>query len=331
MTPTRSLLSRFVVALACLGAAPAFAHQGDHWPIAGDSLSMSYTPNGSGTKFLFKTKSQVNINAVSIAQSPVTAGAWLLVKGTGASPSSTGLIPLDASRWTPIGDPTAPTGWKYKGDPAYTKGVSKIQIKAGKTNGSLQIQAKGYYWPFQIMGPQDAVQVELVMGDYAFCAEFSADRNATFAANDAGNVVANYALAPSECPSVCGNGILETGEQCDDGNDVNNDTCSNQCVGCDPASAQFASTYEGIQSLIFDSPTYNCSNDACHGSNMAGGLDLRAGASHANLVEVASSIQPTTQRAIRRTPSIWRSQPLPRRQTPDPISSARTRVPCRSG
>ena len=30
--------------------------------------------------------------------------------------------------------------------------------------------------------------------------------------------------------SVCGNGILEEGEECDDGNDTNDDDCSNECV-----------------------------------------------------------------------------------------------------
>jgi cysteine-rich repeat protein len=29
---------------------------------------------------------------------------------------------------------------------------------------------------------------------------------------------------------VCGNGAVESGEQCDDGNTVNNDTCSNTCI-----------------------------------------------------------------------------------------------------
>jgi cysteine-rich repeat protein len=31
-------------------------------------------------------------------------------------------------------------------------------------------------------------------------------------------------------PPVCGNGVLETGEQCDDGNTVNSDNCSNTCI-----------------------------------------------------------------------------------------------------
>jgi len=36
---------------------------------------------------------------------------------------------------------------------------------------------------------------------------------------------------PPSCPTtVCGNGILETGEQCDDGNTVNSDGCSSVCA-----------------------------------------------------------------------------------------------------
>ena len=29
--------------------------------------------------------------------------------------------------------------------------------------------------------------------------------------------------------TVCGNGIVEPGEQCDDGNNLNNDACNTQC------------------------------------------------------------------------------------------------------
>jgi cysteine-rich repeat protein len=33
----------------------------------------------------------------------------------------------------------------------------------------------------------------------------------------------------AELGSLCGNGRLESGEQCDDGNRNNNDSCTNQC------------------------------------------------------------------------------------------------------
>ena len=31
------------------------------------------------------------------------------------------------------------------------------------------------------------------------------------------------------CPPICGNGIVQTGEECDDGNTIDNDACSNTC------------------------------------------------------------------------------------------------------
>ena len=31
------------------------------------------------------------------------------------------------------------------------------------------------------------------------------------------------------CPSVCGNGALEPGEECDDGNLINGDGCNSNC------------------------------------------------------------------------------------------------------
>jgi cysteine-rich repeat protein len=292
---TTALLS---IAAASLLATSAAAHTGDHWPIAGNALKMGWTPNGSGTKFSFKTKGQVNINPVSIGEDPTVERSTLLVRGSGAAPGSTGLIELDASRWEPIGPAEAPRGWKFKGDPYYTDGVTKIILKSGKTDGSLQIQAKSYYWPFQINGPQDSVEIMLTIGGFAYCAEFSADRLAEFKSNGIGQVQASFSLAPAECPQVCGNGILEDGEQCDDGNTVDGDTCTNTCQGCDPAEAEFTSTYEGIQELIFDNPVYACSNDTCHGTAAQGGLDLRAGFSHADLVNVPSAVLPTTARVF---------------------------------
>lgn len=62
------------------------------------------------------------------------------------------------------------------------------------------------------------------------------------------------------------------------------DTGNNSCLQCDAAQG-FNSTFEAIQAVIFDSPTYGCSNVICHGSS--GGLNLTAGSSYANLVGVA--------------------------------------------
>jgi len=296
----RTLQVLFAIAATSLLATASPAHVGDHWPMSGDSLKMSYNSNGSKTKFQFKTRRQISINPTSLAQDPRSTRSTLTVRGSGVAAGTTGVMILDPSRWSRIGSDASPKGWMFKGSEYYSKGLTKIVIKSGKTDGSLQVQAKGFYWPFQITGPQDSVQVVLTIGAFAYCAEFSPDRMAEFKKNEVasglGKVEARFALAPGDCPAVCGNGIVETDEQCDDANFFDNDTCTNECQGCNPADAEFDTTYEGIQELIFDNPVYNCTNDACHGSNMEGGLDLRAGASHASLVGIASDIEPGTVR-----------------------------------
>lgn len=52
----------------------------------------------------------------------------------------------------------------------------------------------------------------------------------------------------------------------------------------------FDSTFDAVQAVVFD--RRGCSNDACHGSNASGGLDLRAGAAYANLFEAPSAASP---------------------------------------
>ncbi|HTM43961.1 MAG TPA: DUF4215 domain-containing protein [Polyangiaceae bacterium] len=52
--------------------------------------------------------------------------------------------------------------------------------------------------------------------------------DATVAA-DAGNPLAGICKAGACVLAGCGNGVLQAGEQCDDGNDVNSDGCKNDC------------------------------------------------------------------------------------------------------
>jgi cysteine-rich repeat protein len=95
------------------------------------------------------------------------------------------------------------------------------------------------------------------------------------------------------CPApACGNGMQERGEECDDGNDFDGDGCRADCVAteCDA----FGTTFELIQRAIFEN--HGCTNDACHGNAQSGGLDLRAGSSYAQLIDVPSSIDPSRKR-----------------------------------
>ena len=93
-------------------------------------------------------------------------------------------------------------------------------------------------------------------------------------------------------PAVCGDGMqIVADEECDDGNDYDGDGCRTDCVKteCDV----FPTTYDLIQKAIFEN--HGCTDDACHGSAKSGGLDLRAGASYASLVDVAAEHRPRRQ------------------------------------
>ena len=98
-------------------------------------------------------------------------------------------------------------------------------------------------------------------------------------------IAAGYIQNAVTCPApVCGNGVKEPTEECDDGNTVDSDGCHNNCTksNCD----FFPTTYDLIQTAIFEHK--GCTNDLCHGSTRSGGLDLRAGVSYDNIVDAPS-------------------------------------------
>ncbi len=281
------------LALVLLIAAPAGAHDDAH-KLSGSKLKMS-DPAGriEKRKFIFKAKRQLQIYDVS--EDLTELGANLRVAGPGAADGRSGMIYLAPGAWKRLGKADSPKGWKYKAEYRYpySEGVSTVIVKKSSSGGSLLVKAKGQHWPYYILGPQQGVEISLTLGGERYCASFS-----EFKKNEAGKVMAKGAPAPSECSSVCGNGEIELGEQCDDANDSDDDNCSATCQGCMPADIEYQSTFAALQELIFDSEQYQCSNEVCHGSSQAGGLDLRAGASHAALVNVASTINPNVVRVF---------------------------------
>ncbi|MFP6625671.1 MAG: hypothetical protein VCA74_01220 [Deltaproteobacteria bacterium] len=296
---TLSTLLLAVLAGLAVPADQAWAHEESH-QLGGLKLVMT-DPAGrpEKRKFLFKTKNQLGINDVSV--DPSQTSSSLIVRGAAAGDGNSGVVYLEAAGWKRIGKAANPKGWKYKKNWRYSdsSGVNKVLIKKGSNGGKLLVKAKGQFWPYWIAGAQGTVELSLLLGGEQYCAEFAGDR-AQVKKNESGKVIAKSLLAPDSCGSVCGNGKLELGETCDDGNTDDADTCTAGCeTACTVDNADYAGTFEAIQALIFDSPVYQCSNDICHGATVAsGGLDLRVGESHAALINVPAQINPNQMRIL---------------------------------
>jgi cysteine-rich repeat protein len=267
-----------------LTAAPSVAHDDDHHRFSGDRLQIRFdATNYSKSRFKFKTKRQLGIN--TIPSDPRLSTTTLSVRGSGIGDADTGALVLNPTKWKASGA----SGYTYKDNPKSTpsKGIRKIQIKTSSKGGSLKIIAKGGAWDFHPAGAQTTVQIHLSIDQDVYCAEFS-----DFDENTGVRINAVDGNVPTDCFAICGNSIQEIPEECDDGNKSHYDGCANDCRGCDAEDIEYNSTFEGIQSLIFDNPLYQCSDALCHGSALAGGLDLRDGASYASLINAASQIDP---------------------------------------
>jgi cysteine-rich repeat protein len=267
----------------------AAAHTGDDHPISSEKLKLQWDAvNAKKNKFQYKTKGQIEINDLSVDPSTVTSS--ITVRGTGVDDGNSGVIQLSPLSWSAIGT----KGWKYNADAGYYLGggIKGIKIMTHAKGGRLQIKAKGQYWAYVLSQPQSTIEITLNIGESIYCAQYGSTpseltRNEGTAASGKVQGKVSAVIMGGECPSVCGNGQLELGEECDDGNADDEDTCNNSCEGCDPLEVDYDSTFEAIQALIFDG-VYGCSADICHGTALSGGLDLRDGTSYSQLVSVPS-------------------------------------------
>jgi len=274
-------------------AAPVLAHT-NNVGITGKKLLIRGEPTSSTRMFMFKSVRDLLIDT---DEDPAgSQGAALLVQGltctAGTSgddcveAGSTGLITLDPQFWSPLGNPPGDKGYKYSDPDATAGGVKKIIYKDGK----LIIKALGANWPWAPDGARDKVRVHFRSGDQWYCAEFGGE----VVKNEAGMLYFKNAPDPLDCAPICGNGTVELGEECDDGNSIPSDGCEADCTIGDCIGQSYNSTFEAIQSVIFENR--GCTNNICHGSSMQGGLDLTPANAHANIVNVPSSVDPARDR-----------------------------------
>lgn len=274
----RTALGTLVTLLALSLAHPAAAHE-EKIPIDGHLLKIDTRKAPEKHKFLFKAVKQTGIVPL---HDPADDGAKMLIRWTGAQEGRTELIELNPSLWKGLGNPAGSRGYKYL-DRSQSTGVKLVLWKPGGRGGMLKVLGGGSAFDYEIPANPDSVEVWFSVEDEWYCSEFGGDVKK----DDAGFFLAKKASRPGSClDSVCGNGTTELGEECDDGNLDNEDSCANDCTLSSDCSsgAEFDSTYAGIQEVIYEN--YSCTNLGCHDLTMAGDLHLQAGASHADTVGV---------------------------------------------
>src|SRR4030095_11612865 len=181
---------------------------------------------------------------------PREDGTAILVRGTGPNGGRTELITLNRNLWS-----ATASGFAYD-DPAGTRGgITHVTFQPGQ----LTIQA-GAGFPWSPSGAQDEVWVHMRIGDTGLCSRFGASDAST---NGAKHFVAANAAAPGACPTqVCGDGVPQLPEACDDGNLDTGDGCEATCETGPCDSQSFTSTFEAIQTVIFEGG-YGCNDGTC--------------------------------------------------------------------
>lgn len=288
----RACRSALAVLAAVLGLtlvpSPARPHQLTV-PIEASKLALQVGGNGAKHKLLFKAKDDAIAPGLA---NPSEDGAALLLFAGDAS-GRTQLIDLDPTLWK---GSKSGTVYKYKDKAGSRGGVRKIVLKPG----ALTIKASGTN--LQWMGSTDITSLWVLfrIEQEWHCALTS---GTTKTSKGGQAYAAKASSGPGACPAqVCGNGGTEVGEECDDGDIDNADACKNDCQG--------ASTFDGIQRVIFDSPVYGCTNTACHsGANPGGGLDLTPGNAYRALLGVDDQGAPATNAVGEGVKRVVRGEP----------------------
>ncbi len=197
----------------------------DH-PVQGDFLKLKDSTNAKQKRVIFRAVRDAAIDPAA-APDPRSTGATFEVVGAGAADGASGAIALDPSLWTGLGKPAGSKGYRYL-DRTVAFGIRKVVFKPGNKGGKLIVVGKDANWPYSVNQPQQGpIAVRFDIGGEVYCARFEA---ASFVKNDNGILRARNAAAPADCSlPICGNGVTEPPETCDDGNTASGDGCSDVC------------------------------------------------------------------------------------------------------
>lgn len=218
----RRVVALLVAAAVCAAAGIGFAADQPDEFVIGSKLLIKSDTDTTTNKLVFKSK-DTNFALPNPANDPTVNGATLRVLDVGMAAGSL-TITLDKTRWSAVG-----SGFKYRGQPGDP--CKTVLIKDDKL---VKIVCKGAsvtLTPPFAGAAALALQPGTPASSIRYCATFvgmGIVLKNELKPNGKGIFKAKGAPAPAAC-LTCGNGTLEAGEQCDDGNNANGDCCSATC------------------------------------------------------------------------------------------------------
>lgn len=171
---------------------------------------------------------------------------------TSNGPKAATELPCDG--WKAAG-----TGYSYKQALGGAGGVRVIKSKPGILKLILQ---GGDYSTDPVVGPLTWVETRLTIGSEQYCGRWE-EPPSLLRKNFP--VTVQFKGPSTACQETCGNGVQETDEDCDDGNEVNGDGCDNNCTvtGCGNAIVTTGEQCDDGNIVSGDDCSDTCQTEIC--------------------------------------------------------------------
>ena len=114
--------------------------------------------------------------------------------------------------------------YTYKAPLGGVGGIRTIKFKAGLLKAKIQ---GGEYSNDPVIGPVNWIEARLTVGNVQYCGRF--EEPPSLAKKNEPNTV-TFKGPTTNCEEVCGNGVIEGSEECDDNNEVEGDGCDTNCT-----------------------------------------------------------------------------------------------------
>lgn len=216
-------------------------HAADQTILGKQLLVKDPKPGVDATKRKIVAQGKEKASGDTIVGDPTVGGATVTVFVEGAtSANQVFLLPqgTDPATGKPFWS-AAGSGFKYKDAKGANGPVKLAQIrKSGSGTFQIKVVALGKNEPVTLTPPNPGtsgcMRLEVEGGD-RYHVLLPPAPNSTVKKNDAQTFLLKDALAEGLCPGVCGNGVRDSGEQCDGG-----PACTSDCVQRIPGCCRFA-------------------------------------------------------------------------------------------